>query len=66
MLEPDEIIELFVSGIILLIGFAVVIQINFETDITPLITGVIELAIPLFMAVFVAVVIINVISDITN
>lgn len=66
MLEPDELIEIFVSGIILLIGLAVVIQLQFGTDITPIINSLIELAIPIFMAIFVGIIFLNIASDILN
>lgn len=63
MLNLDELIEIFVTIIILLIGASVFIQIQFGTDITPIINSIIELAIPIFLAIFVGVVLLNLFED---
>lgn len=66
MTDPDDIVELFLSLIVLLVGAILMTQLWFDVDITPIVNLIIELAIPVFMIVFVAAILSNIIADITN
>lgn len=66
MIEPDEMIELFVSGIFLLIAASILVQLYWDIDITGLINVVIEIGVPVFVALFLASIFANLISEIMS
>lgn len=66
MIQPDELIELFISGIFLLIALAVITQLYLDINITKLIDTTIEVAVPIFMVLFIASIFANITSEIAS
>lgn len=66
MIEPDEMIELFISGIFLLIAASILVQLYWDIDISGLINVVIEIGVPVFVALFLASIFANLISEIMS
>lgn len=64
IISPDEFLEGFIALIILLIGFGLVVQILTGENISNIISVIIELVIPVFLAGFVFVMVGNIIKEI--